>query len=627
MSTRTTTQKTSNLLGSTLLGVGLVLVFLGQRAFTQDTGQLVATGLGLLSLLVATGLRVLAYTKSTGDVRGVEGRILLAYGAVWLALGVYGLTSDKLIEAFGVEDDKGRVQLVATLYAIWITVLSVALSAILFMELVYARMPIAASVELRRVRTAAAAGLTLALSLIFLLSINYVVTARDVRRDLSYFRTTQPSQSTMNMLDKLESPVRAVLFWRKNDDVLQPTEPYFAALAKHSKNFTYEVLDSAYVPELCRKHRVKGNGSVLLLQGEGDKQKGQSFNIGDELTEARPQLRKLDSLFQETFTKLAKPERAVALSVGHAEFNATAEDADAPTKGGDGLRVMDQVWQRLNIKTSNVGVSDALAGNMPKDVGAVVVVGPKQKFLPEEVTTLLGYVRSGGRLLLMIDPNVDDGLDPLLAGLGLTRRPGVLASDKFHVARAHDDTDKTLVFSNKYSSHPSVTTASRFSSEIATVFIGGAGFSRAPAEKITPAPKVAFPLRSGPGFFRDLDADFKRDENEPEESAEMIAAVTVSEKPGAPEGRVIAIGDGDFMTDKVSTNNGNVMVFIDSLAWLIGNEELGAEVASEEDVPIQHSRDQDKLYFYATTFAVPIPLVALSMWVARRRRRPSENAS
>lgn len=619
-------QKTSNLLGSALLCLGLVLVFFGQRVFSQDSGQLAATGLGLVALLAATGLRAAAFARSQGDVRGVEGRLLLAYGAVWLALALYGLTSERMLSSFGVSDDKARVQFVAVLYALWITVLAVALFSLLFMELVYARMPIAASVELRRVRTAAYAGLTLALSLIFLLSINYVSTARDVRRDLSYFRTTQPSQSTLRMLDKLESPVRVVLFWRKNDDVLQPTEPYFAALAKHSKKLTYEVLDSAYVPELCRKHRVRGNGSVLLLQGEGDKEKGQSFNIGDELTEARPQLRKLDFLFQESFTKLAKPERAVAMTVGHGEFNATSE-SDATPSAGDGLRVLDQVWTRLNIKTSTVSVSDALAGNVSKDVGAVIAVGPKQKFLPEEVTTLLSFVRGGGRLLLMIDPNADDGLDPLLAGLGLARRPGTLASDKFHVTRAHDDTDKTLVFSNRYSSHPAVTTASRFSNEIASIFVGGVGLGRAPADKVVPAPKVTFPLRTGPGFFRDLDGDFKRDENEPEESSEMIAAVTVSEKDGAPEGRVIVIGDGDFMTDKVSTNNGNVMVFIDSLAWLIGNEELSAEVSSEEDVPIEHSRDKDKLYFYATTFAVPLPLLALSVWVARRRRRPSENAS
>jgi len=618
-------QKTSNLLGSALLVAGLVCVFLGQRVFAQDTGQLVTTGVGVLLLLAATGLRAAAFVRSTGDVRGVEGRILVAYGAVWLALGLYVLTSDKLIS---VDDDKARVEYVAILYSAWLTVLAVALTALLFMELAYSRMPIAASVELRRVRTAAYAGLTLALSLIFLLSINYIVTARDVRRVLSYFKTTQPSQSTLRMLEKLEAPVRVVLFWRKNDDVLQPTEPYFAALAKHSNKLTYEVLDSAYVPELCRKHRVRGNGSVLLLQGEGDKAKGQSFTVGDELTEARPQLRKLDSLFQESFTKLAKPERSVALTVGHGEFNAKAEDPDAKESPGDGLRVIDQVWTRLNIKTSNVSVSDALGGNISKDVGAVIALGPKQKFLPEEVATLLSYVRGGGRLLLMVDPNVDDGLDPLLAGLGLIRRPGTLTSEKFHVTRAHDDTDKQLVFSNRYSSHPTVTTASRFSNEIASIFVGGVALARAAADKkVSPAPKVAFPLRSGPGFFRDLDGDFNRDENEAEESVEMIAAVTVTEKDGAPEGRVLVIGDGDFMTDKVSTNNGNVMVFIDSLAWLIGNEELSAEVASEEDVPIQHSRDQDKLYFYATTFAVPLPLLALSVWVSRRRRRPAENAS
>jgi ABC-type long-subunit fatty acid transport system fused permease/ATPase subunit len=104
----------------------------------------------------------------------------------------------------------------------------------------------------------------------------------------------------------------------------------------------------------------------------------------------------------------------------------------------------------------------------------------------------------------------------------------------------------------------------------------------------------------------------------------MLAAVTVTEKPGAPEGRAIVIGDGDFMTDKIGSNKGNVMLFVDSLAWLIGNEELNAEVSSEEDIPIEHSRDRDKLWFYATTFGVPLPLLGLAAWVSRRRRRPSE---
>ncbi|HEY2732951.1 MAG TPA: hypothetical protein VGI70_03155, partial [Polyangiales bacterium] len=232
--------------------------------------------------------------------------------------------------------------------------------------------------------------------------------------------------------------------------------------------------------------------------------------------------------------------------------------------------------------------------------------------------------------MLMIDPGADDGLDPLLAGLGLSRLPGNVTSDKNHLRRAHDNTDKTLIFSNKYSSHPTVTTASRYQSEVASIFVVGAALDHSPNQNLSPKPNVTFPLRTGPGFYRDLDKDLERDPNENEESLNLVAAVTFPAANGggagaaAAEGRAVVIGDGDFMTDKVATNNGNVMVFIDSLAWLIGNEELNAEVSSEEDIPIEHSRDQDKIWFYATTFAVPLPLLGIAVWVGRRRRRTSE---
>jgi hypothetical protein len=612
-------QKTSNLLGTSLLVAGLFCVFAGERVFGQDMLRNVGSGLGVLLLLIASVLRVNAFNRAQGDVRGVEARLLAAYAGVLAALLLYALSTDAVTELMKL-DDEARKKVVGILSVSWIALMTVSLSALLFMELVYARMPIAASVELRRVRTAAQAGLTLAFSVVFLLSLNYVVTARDVRKDLSYFKTTEPSQASMRMLDKLESPVKAILFWRKTDDVLQQTEPYFAALAKHNKNFSYEVLDSAFVPELCRKHKVNGNGSVLLLSGEGDTQKGQPLQIGNELTEARNQLKKLDASFQQNFAKLTRAERSVAFTVGHGERNGQRDESTP----GEGIKIVEEVLRRLNVKQSKLGVAQGLGAAPPDGSGAVVVLGPQEKFLPEESSALLDYVRKGGRLLLMVDPGDNDGLDPLLRGLGVVRQPGALASEKNHVRRAHDKTDAGLVFSNKYSSHPSVTTASRFQNEVATIFVSGVGLDRAPAADLTPKPNVSFPLRSGPGFFRDLDGDFERDANEPDENLNMLAAVTLTEKPGAPEGRVIVIGDGDFMTDKIGGNKGNVMLFVDSLAWLIGNEELNAEVSSEEDIPIEHSRDRDKLWFYATTFGVPLPLLGLSAWVARRRRRPSE---
>jgi hypothetical protein len=591
--------------------------------FGEGSGRTASTVAGALLVLVAFVMRGMALSRAKGDVRGVEQRLLGAYIGIAVALGLYALSTDSGLNMLGLKDD-ARSKLSTVLTVLWPAVLTVSLSGLWFMELVYARMPVAASVELRRVRTAAYAGLTLALSLVFLLSINYVVTARNVRRDVSYFKTTEPSASTKKQLAKLKTPVKALIFYRKTDDVVGQLEPYFASLARASKNFSYQVVDAALVPDLTRKHRVSGNGSVLLLQGEGDAQKAQHIKIGDDLTDARPQLRKLDGLFQQNFTKLVQPERSVMLTVGHGERNSKVEEAER----GEGTKVLDEVWKRLNLKTTKLGVSSGLANTVPDGSGAVIVMGPKDKFLPEEVQALLDYVGKGGRLLLMLDPGVEDGLDPLLAGLGLARQPGTLASEKSHMRRKYDNSDRVIVFSNKYSVHPSVTTANRYSQEVATIFVSAAGLTKAPASpQATPLkPSVTFPLRSSSDFFRDVNSDFERNQAEPEETVNLIAAVTTTNDKGV-EGRAIVIGDGDFMTDKLAANNGNLMVFVDSLAWLIGNEELNAEVSSEEDIPIEHSRDKDKLYFYATTFAVPMPLVALGLWVARRRRRSGEKSS
>jgi hypothetical protein len=180
------------------------------------------------------------------------------------------------------------------------------------------------------------------------------------------------------------------------------------------------------------------------------------------------------------------------------------------------------------------------------------------------------------------------------------------------------------VFSNSYTSHPSVTTVTRNQREVATILVGASALKAvAPSPGGGPKPKVTFPLRSAREFWRDLEGDFERKGDEQYESLNLMAAVTIPAE-GGKEGRVVVMGDGDFMTDKVAGNHGNYLLFVDMLAWLVGNEELGGEVSSEEDVAIEHTREEDKVWFYATTFAVPAPIVALGFWVARRRRRRAE---
>jgi len=262
---------------------------------------------------------------------------------------------------------------------------------------------------------------------------------------------------------------------------------------------------------------------------------------------------------------------------------------------------------------------------VPDKASAVAVLGPREKFLPEEAEALLAYLRKGGRLLLMLDPDQEVGLGPLLEGLGLELLPGVVASEKQHLARTYGPSDRTIVFSNSYSSHPAVTTANRHREEVATVLVGAAALERRKTAGLKPEPQVNFPLSGPLGFWRDLDGDFAHGAAEPAQSVNLIAAVTLPTGTKTDQqGRALVIGDGDFATDKVIGNAGNVLVLVDALAWLIADEQLGGEVASEEDIPIEHTRDQDRLWFYATSFAVPLPILAAGIWIARRRRLRSE---
>src|SRR5205823_1290287 len=148
-----------------------------------------------------------------------------------------------------------------------------------------------------------------------------------------------------------------------------------------------------------------------------------------------------------------------------------------------------------------------------QDASAVLIIGPSERFLPEETNALTAYARKGGRLLIMLDPGKDLGLKPLLDALGVELMPGTVNSDNYHMVHNHNQSDRGIIYSNHYTSHPSVTTATRHSHEVASVFVNGAAL-KASSAKVEPKPHVTFPLHSDREFWRDLNGNFERDPEE-----------------------------------------------------------------------------------------------------------------
>ncbi|MCA9582207.1 MAG: hypothetical protein KC416_10470, partial [Myxococcales bacterium] len=325
---------------------------------------------------------------------------------------------------------------------------------------------------------------------------------------------------------------------------------------------------------------------------------------------------------QQNFTSLARQKREVHFTVGHGERSDTSFK-DTPE--GTGTTELASALRRANVTMKNLGISQGLANEVPEGAPAVLVVGPRTPFLPEENGALERYIRAGGRVVIMVDPQDDHGLSPLLESFHLSLLKGTLASETNHTRRTFTPADRGLVFTKRYSSHPTVTLASRHQNELATVFVHGGAVSKTELEG-DGGGAIQFPIRSGHGFWLDLDGNFERGPEEPLTNANMMAVVTVPVPGNAAdgskkEGRLVVIADGDFVTDQVIRNPGNSFVLNDILKWMLGEEEIVSVAASEEDIPIEHTREEDKVWFYATTVGVPLIPLAFGIAVALRRRR------
>ncbi len=591
--------------------LGLALVLVGERVLVAP--WLTYAGAGLCAVAAVTRL--------------ARARDALAFAHLGLlaALGLHGLSTERGLDLLGLPPDHLGERILSLLApaALWLAVVAVAAGERLAFVLraIDAR---DASVG-ARVRDAIFGGLAIGFALVFVVSVDVAARARDVRVDLSFLRVTEPSETSRRLVRALDVEVRAVLFYPEGHEVAARARPYLDTLAAEAPaRFSVERLDHALAPELAERLRITGNGYLALFAGEGDAMQSESVELGLDLATARPRLRTLDGRFQEAFARLTQPRRLVALTVGHSERSHGGSEID-PAERLDRFVV---ALRRANIQVENLGLAQGLAQDIPRTTPLVAVLGPRDPFAPEEVETLLRFVGRGGRLLVLVDHEAEGGADVLLAGLGLRLRPGTLASEVSVVARDRERSDRVRVFASRFSDHPLVISARADSGRSAIVLHRGAALQEAPRDGV----EVVFPVRTEEDVWRDLDGDLERDDDEPLEVQRSVAAVTIRAPRESRAGRAVVIADGSFAGDDLLGYRGNFRVLGDALGWLLGD--LGDDrpaivgaTTSEEDVPVEHAPEDERLWLWLGSAGVPLPLAIGGLIVALRRRRRRREAA
>lgn len=667
---------------------GLAFVYFGEQVLSGlERGAGFFTLLGLILTAVATALRFSPRFRAGGERKSIE--LLLAGLSLVGLLGllVYFSTTELFMTKLGIDrmTTNQRVRFEELARVIWVSLIAISVIPMVFAETALRPMRNALRPESRRVRSAAIAGLSLAVAGVYGSFFVYSASGIGLKVDYSYFKTSRPSESSKKLVSSLTGdPIRAVAFFPDVNEVRPEVEGYLRELAASSPKLKVEVVDRLLVPKLAKDLRATQDGMIALTRGSMT----QTLSIGTELEQARPKLKTLDRDLQEQLLKIARSKRTAYLTVGHGEIN------DAPRgkkdDAGRSAQIARTLLQKQNYTIKDLGLAQGLANDVPEDADVVLVLGPTVAFSREELSSLERYAARGGRLVLALDPdaianpehavanaaelvtkeqaakanapdavpaaaeNAPDSVpvaevtaeasfnQDLARIAGVKYQPEILANERQHVRVRYNDSDRTRLISNSFSSHASVSTLSRNSPRAAVVLFGSASL-----DQLEPSGfKLDFTVRSMTGTFQDANRNYSHDAaSEKSQVFNLAAAVTKplgearakpepkkddtgkkGEKPDAKadepkEFRSFVLADADAFSDFVMGEvMGNQVLFVDAVRWLVGEESVQGLPNTEEDVRIEHTKQADLGWFYALIFGAPGLVLGAGFFVSRRSR-------
>ncbi|HVV81844.1 MAG TPA: Gldg family protein [Kofleriaceae bacterium] len=618
-------------------------------AFLYPVLSHMLTTFAVVAVVVGTGHQILRWRQSKGAQRRAEGTLLACYLGLVLAGILYFFTTKTGAGWVGADhwSSKGahKYDVVMTIAAVLVAMCSVVPAVLIEVTVGEWRSDAEDdSVEVRRVHEMGEAGLTIALAAALMMVTCNVASEKNIHKDLSYFRTSAPGSSTRKIVEQMSGNLKVLLFFPDVNEVGTEVETYFRTLAKETGKVAIERADRMVDKAAAVKYQAQADGTVVLIratgEGDGRKDKWEKFELDTNIANQRRmtgKLRVLDDTVNSTLMKIIREKRKIYLTVGHGELN----DPDSlPEQLRNHLpdakaSVLKVVLGALNYDGPNLGLMNGLANDVPEDAAAVMVLGPRTPFDPAELATLGRYLDRGGHLLIAMDPEGEFDLGSLEGKLGVGLDRHLIADDKVYVPRRGDASDRNLVITNGFSSHPSTTNLSRLAANQGILLeTAGALLDRPFAAQAAggEAPKRTYVLRTMGSSWLDLDGDNVFDDGVEKRDRYNIGAAIEGPKVKKPDGtdgdgfRALVFSDQDLFADGevmgrggLPEPNGGPLV-VDAVRWLGGEEIYSGQINNEKEKVIKQTAREQAGWFVATTVVAPLIVLVGGLLISTRPR-------
>ena len=237
--------------------------------------------------------------------------------------------------------------------------------------------------------------------------LNFLLFRTPQRIDVTATRVFTLSQQTVKVLENLPGPVRANAFYVPNDSntaiARQQAEDLLNEFFRRSNDFTYRFID----PELNRSVAVQYEVSDFPVIVIEDIDTGVHQAVST-LTE--------QALVTGILVATGVDQKRVYYLSGHQEAGIT-RDIGTGDIDNAGFDFAIQGMQRDNYLVLPLNL--AQFETIPENAAVVIVPGPKRDLSEDELNAFMNYLISGGRVVMLLDPDSPDTYRELLARWGL----------------------------------------------------------------------------------------------------------------------------------------------------------------------------------------------------------------
>ena len=445
----------------------------------------------------------------------------------------------------------------------------------------------------RSTRIGANSILMIFLFVAILMIVNFLAARHSIRWDLSENQNFSLSPQTHRVLRSLPRAVTVTVFTREKDPGYQPYKERLDSYRQASSKVSVEFVDPERQPKIAQQYGISRTDTAIFESA------GQTVRVTApsevELTGA------LIRVSQDS-------KKRVLFLEGHGE--PSLDDRERT-----GLFAAREILIKQGYDVGTLSLLKETA--VPDHTAILVVAGPRRPVITEEQERIHTYVEKGGHLLLLIDPDTQADLNPLLKRWGLGVGPGALVDLQDRLAQG----DLTSLLVRTFTEHEitqdlSAAVLFPLARHITFDEQAGSAWDYVPLARTSPNSWAETDLKG-----RVVNLDEKEDVKGP---LPMAAALSpkVAPEEGKPRPAIVVIGNSTFATNAFVNFPGNSDFFLHTAGWLAEERNMMAIAPKDSALrPFTPNPLEERTLLYLQVVLLPAAMLFSGIMVWRKRRR------